>query len=78
MNTHFNGKHMLALTLLSLSAAMPAMAQTPADSLKQQGLNDSLDLEGVEVVAQKPGQNDHRQDDLQRTTGCRRKNDDAP
>ena len=54
MNTHFNGKHMLALTLLSLSAAMPAMAQTPADSLKQQGLNDSLDLEGVEVVAQKP------------------------
>lgn len=56
MKNHIKGKHTLAITLLSLSP-LTALAQTPAnsaDSLKLQAIQDSLDLQGVEVVAQKP------------------------
>lgn len=49
------GKQALALTLLSLSP-LAALAQAPAtpDSLRQTAVHDSLDLQGIEVVAQKP------------------------
>lgn len=56
MKNHIKGKQTLAITLLSLSP-IAALAQTPAnsaDSLKLQAIQDSLDLQGVEVVAQKP------------------------
>ena len=49
------GKQVLALTLLSLSP-LAALAQAPGtpDSLRQTAVHDSLDLQGIEVVAQKP------------------------
>lgn len=56
MKNYIKCKHTLAITLLSLSP-LAALAQTPAnsaDSLKLQAIQDSLDLQGVEVVAQKP------------------------
>lgn len=56
MKNHIKGKQTLAITLLSLSP-LAALAQTSAnsaDSLKLQAIQDSLDLQGVEVVAQKP------------------------
>ena len=56
MKNYIKGKQALAITLLSFSP-IAALAQAPvntADSLKLQGIHDSLDLQGVEVVAQKP------------------------
>ena len=56
MKNYIKGKQTLAITLLSLTP-LAALAQTPAnsaDSLKLQAIHDSLDLQGVEVVAQKP------------------------
>ncbi len=56
MKNHIKGKHTLVITLLSLTP-LAALAQTSAnsaDSLKLQAIQDSLDLQGVEVVAQKP------------------------
>lgn len=56
MKNNIKGRQALAITLLSLSP-LAALAQAPAnsaDSLKLQGIQDSLDLQGVEVVAQKP------------------------
>lgn len=56
MKNHIKGKQTLAITLLSLTP-LAALAQTSAnsaDSLKLQAIHDSLDLQGVEVVAQKP------------------------
>ena len=43
----------LALLGLWLNV-VPSLAQTPADSLGQQSIHDSLDLQSVEIVAQKP------------------------
>lgn len=56
MKNNIKGRQALAITLLSLSP-LAALAQAPvnsADSLKLQAIQDSLDLQGVEVVAQKP------------------------
>ena len=56
MKNYIKGKQALAITLLSFSP-IAALAQAPvntADSLKLQAIHDSLDLQGVEVVAQKP------------------------
>lgn len=56
MKNNIKGRQALAITLLSFSP-IAALAQAPvntADSLKLQAIHDSLDLQGVEVVAQKP------------------------
>lgn len=56
MKNNIKGRQALAITLLSFSP-IAALAQAPvntADSLKLQAIQDSLDLQGVEVVAQKP------------------------
>ncbi len=50
------GKQALAISILAISP-LAAWAQAPvnkADSLPQTAIHDSLDLQGVEVVAQKP------------------------
>lgn len=56
MKNNIKGRQVLAITLLSFSP-LTALAQAPvntADSLKLQAIHDSLDLQGVEVMAQKP------------------------
>lgn len=56
MKNYIKGKQTLAITIISLTP-LAALAQTSAnsaDSLKLQAIQDSLDLQGVEVVAQKP------------------------
>ena len=56
MKSNVKGKHALAISILAV-APLTALAQAPvntADSLKLQAIHDSLDLQGVEVVAQKP------------------------
>lgn len=56
MKNNIKGRQALAITLLSFSP-LAALAQAPVnttDSLKLQAIHDSLDLQGVEVVAQKP------------------------
>lgn len=56
MKNYIKGKQALAITLLSFFP-LAALAQAPVnttDSLKHQAIHDSLDLQGVEVVAQKP------------------------
>lgn len=56
MKNYIKGRQALAITLLSFSP-LAALAQAPVnttDSLKLQAIHDSLDLQGVEVVAQKP------------------------
>lgn len=56
MKNNIKGKQALAITLLSFSpiAALAQASVNQADSLKLQAIHDSLDLQGVEVVAQKP------------------------
>ena len=56
MKRIISGKQALAISILAISP-LAAWAQTPAhkaDSLPQTAIHDSLDLQGVEVVAQKP------------------------
>ena len=56
MKNNIKGKQALAISILAV-APIAALAQAPvntADSLKLQAIHDSLDLQGVEVVAQKP------------------------
>ncbi len=56
MKRIISGKQALAISILAISP-LAAWAQAPvnkADSLPQTAIHDSLDLQGVEVVAQKP------------------------
>lgn len=56
MKSNVKGRQVLAISILAV-APLAALAQAPvnnADSLKLQAIHDSLDLQGVEVVAQKP------------------------
>lgn len=56
MKSNIKGRQALAISILAV-APLAALAQAPvnnADSLKLQAIHDSLDLQGVEVVAQKP------------------------
>ena len=56
MKSNVKGRQVLAISILAV-APLAAWAQTPAnkaDSLRQTAIHDSLDLQGVEVVAQKP------------------------
>ena len=47
-------KKLTFLTLMALASAHGAMAQTQADSLRADSIFKSLELQGVEVVKQKP------------------------